>query len=158
MNPRAAINDLLPFQGSPFSLLGTSPNIAECLYNITIRNSMFPSGEGGIRTHAPLRTNGFQDRLVMTTSIPLHSLFLSVSARIILTNEFHCVNNFFGSFLFFLFFQKSFRYHQIFRRRKFDVCICPLNQTNLFICHFFHHHGIICNLNPLRQQFFFTSQ
>ena len=29
------------------------------------------SGEGGIRTHAPLRTNGFQDRLVMTTSIPL---------------------------------------------------------------------------------------
>ena len=30
------------------------------------------NGEGGIRTHAPLRTNGFQDRLVMTTSIPLH--------------------------------------------------------------------------------------
>ena len=32
------------------------------------------SGEGGIRTHAPFRTNGFQDRLVMTTSIPLHTL------------------------------------------------------------------------------------
>ena len=30
------------------------------------------NAEGGIRTHAPLRTNGFQDRLVMTTSIPLH--------------------------------------------------------------------------------------
>lgn len=30
------------------------------------------SAGGGIRTHAPLRTNGFQDRLVMTTSIPLH--------------------------------------------------------------------------------------
>ena len=29
------------------------------------------SGESGIRTHAPLRTNGFQDRLVMTTSISL---------------------------------------------------------------------------------------
>ena len=29
------------------------------------------TGEGGIRTHAPFRTNGFQDRLVMTTSIPL---------------------------------------------------------------------------------------
>ena len=25
LNPRAAINDLLPFQGSPFSLLGISP-------------------------------------------------------------------------------------------------------------------------------------
>ena len=32
----------------------------------------FCNGEGGIRTHAPFRTNGFQDRLVMTTSIPLH--------------------------------------------------------------------------------------
>ena len=32
---------------------------------------LFMSGEDGIRTHAPLRTNGFQDRLVMTTSIPL---------------------------------------------------------------------------------------
>ena len=31
----------------------------------------FCNGEGGIRTHAPFRTNGFQDRLVMTTSIPL---------------------------------------------------------------------------------------
>ena len=32
---------------------------------------LFCNGEGGIRTHAPFRTNGFQDRLVMTTSIPL---------------------------------------------------------------------------------------
>ena len=30
------------------------------------------SAGGGIRTHAPFRTNGFQDRLVMTASIPLH--------------------------------------------------------------------------------------
>ena len=56
MNPRAATNDLLPFQGSPFGQLGY----------FSIKN-----GEGGIRTHAPFRTNGFQDRLVMTTSIPL---------------------------------------------------------------------------------------
>ena len=55
-NPRAATNDLLPFQGSPFGQLGYFSK----------------SGEGGIRTHAPFRTNGFQDRLVMTTSIPLH--------------------------------------------------------------------------------------
>ena len=31
----------------------------------------FFSGEDGIRTHVPVRTNGFQDRLVMTASIPL---------------------------------------------------------------------------------------
>ena len=30
-------------------------------------------GEGGIRTHAGLHPNGFQDRLVMTTSIPLQN-------------------------------------------------------------------------------------
>ena len=50
-------------RGAPSASLGTSPNG---------RNK---NGEGGIRTHVPLRTNGFQDRLVMTTSIPLHILF-----------------------------------------------------------------------------------
>ena len=35
MNPRAAINDLHPFQGCPFDLLGTSPNEVDFhnLYN-----------------------------------------------------------------------------------------------------------------------------
>ena len=40
------------------------------------------NGESGIRTHAPLRTNGFQDRLVMTTSISLQQHFL---------NQWNCV-------------------------------------------------------------------
>ena len=57
LNPRAATNDLLPFQGSPFGQLGYFSK----------------SGEGGIRTHAPFRTNGFQDRLVMTASISLQT-------------------------------------------------------------------------------------
>ena len=41
LNPRAAINDLLPFQGSPFSLLGTSPNQADLflLMNQTVNQS-----------------------------------------------------------------------------------------------------------------------
>ena len=82
MNPRAAINDLHPFQGCPFSHLGTSPrdsdsksSIADCQYFMTT----VISGEGGIRTHVPLRTNGFQDRLVMTTSIPLRAFFALAS-------------------------------------------------------------------------------
>ena len=69
LNPRAAINDLHPFQGCPFGQLGyfsTARIIG--LFNCVVK----VNGEGGIRTHAPLRTNGFQDRLVMTTSIPLH--------------------------------------------------------------------------------------
>ena len=69
MNPRAAINDLHPFQGCLFNLLSTSPKQLNSLMIFTL----IPRGEDGIRTHAPLRTNGFQDRLVMTTSIPLHS-------------------------------------------------------------------------------------
>ena len=95
MNPRAAINDLLPFQGSPFGQLGyfsklpylfylvlaeTTISIISYLFSFVKRfliyfSNLFCStnGEGGIRTHAPLRTNGFQDRLVMTTSIPLQS-------------------------------------------------------------------------------------
>ena len=56
------------------------------------------SGEGGIRTHAPLRTNGLQDRLVMTTSIPLHVVRRAFSARIILANTEYIVNNFFRFF------------------------------------------------------------
>ena len=85
LNPRAAVNDLHPFQGCPFSLLGTSPCavpintlfdckplLADSFHSHAPQDCLLKSnGEGGIRTHAPFRTNGFQDRLVMTTSIPL---------------------------------------------------------------------------------------
>ena len=97
LNPRTAINSLLPFQGSPFNHLGTSAWLRVILLLFT-----FPplgqkvSGEGGIRTHAPLRTNGFQDRLVMTTSIPLRNCLIIIS---------HQANNVKHLFLFF---QKNF--------------------------------------------------
>ncbi len=87
MNPRAAINDLLPFQGSPFNHLGTSAMVdSTLLFKFII---LCPNGESGIRTHAPLRTNGFQDRLVMTTSISLQMCFQ------ILSKNFTFVKNFF---------------------------------------------------------------
>ena len=92
LNPRAATNDLLPFQGSPFGQLGY----------FSIKN-----GEGGIRTHAPFRTNGFQDRLVMTTSISLrmcvHFLVISVvylTTKAILTKRITIVNTFLHNFYF----------------------------------------------------------
>ena len=97
LNPRTAINSLLPFQGSRFNHLGTSAWLRVILLLFT-----FPplgqkvSGEGGIRTHAPLRTNGFQDRLVMTTSIPLRNCLIIIS---------HQANNVKHLFLFF---QKNF--------------------------------------------------
>ena len=92
MNPRAAVNDLHPFQGCLFGQLGYFSELYRLrkqsrivfLQKYKIRNanlfhSLFAfrqkeNGEGGIRTHVPLRTNGFQDRLVMTTSIPLRTI------------------------------------------------------------------------------------
>ena len=59
---------------------------------------MLISGEDGIRTHAPFRTNGFQDRLVMTTSIPLRVL-VSNQCRNNITICFHQCQHFFSLFL-----------------------------------------------------------
>ena len=110
--PSRRVNDLLPFQGSPFGQLGyfsklpyllSSSDIYLCrsqrqviLYLVsfmlsstflTFFKSFFimylTSGESGIRTHAPLRTNGFQDRLVMTTSISLHIMFFNIFCAVL---------------------------------------------------------------------------
>ena len=128
MNPRAAINDLLPFQGSPFGQLGyfsklpyaIASRFSEAFYIISrcfsfVKNFLnlffiLNSGESGIRTHAPLRTNGFQDRLVMTTSISLHihlSMFVvSLSdARCILSSNLFAVNTNF--YIFSIFFKNT---------------------------------------------------
>ena len=66
-----------------------------------------PSGERGIRTHAPFRTNGFQDRLVMTTSISLRMCVLCLVIRVahlttkaILTKRSAIVNTFLHNFYF----------------------------------------------------------
>ena len=101
MNPRAAVNDLHPFQGCPFGQLGYFSELKQYMIIDLVDN-----GESGIRTHAPLRTNGFQDRLVMTTSISLQfSVRYLTSARIIIHIP-HCfVNKFFLFFyIFFTFF------------------------------------------------------
>ena len=49
------------------------------------RERLFLFGEDGIRTHVGLRPNGFQDRLVMTTSIPLR-IYILFSPREALAN------------------------------------------------------------------------
>ena len=67
-----------PFPGEPLRPLGyfskkIPTNVVYVIY--TTQRSVF-SGEDGIRTHVPVRTNGFQDRLVMTASIPLQIVVL----------------------------------------------------------------------------------
>ena len=51
-------------------ILANRHSIVKSFFEIFLM--MISNAEGGVRTHVPLRTNGFQDRLVMTTSIPLH--------------------------------------------------------------------------------------
>ena len=113
MNPRAATNDLLPFQGSPFNHLGTSAWLIFQSLFCSRQISMFvPSGESGIRTHAPFRTNGFQDRLVMTTSISLQTCFS------ILQGQKHFVKSFFD------FFKSLF---------SLVCCICRISDSSVII-------------------------
>ena len=110
--PSRRVNDLLPFQGSPFGQLGYFSKLPYLLSSsdiylyrsqrqvilylvsfmlsstfLTFFKSFFimylTSGESGIRTHAPLRTNGFQDRLVMTTSISLHIMFFNIFCAVL---------------------------------------------------------------------------
>ena len=67
------------------------------------------SGEDGIRTHAPVKTNGFQDRPVMTTSVPLHSYLIVSHQRldyIIITVKL-CQQLFLSFFIFFQAFLKK---------------------------------------------------
>ena len=54
MNPGAAINDLLPFQGSPFSLLGISPKL---------KLQSAKTEKVGFEPTVPCGITGFQDRL-----------------------------------------------------------------------------------------------
>ena len=105
MNPRAATNDLLPFQGSPFNHLGTSAWLIHNEYlSSKASHCVCLNGESGIRTHAPFRTNGFQDRLVMTASISLQTCFS------IIQDKKRFVKSFFN--LFFLVFSYFLAVHQ----------------------------------------------
>ena len=76
LNPRAAINDLLPFQGSPFSLLGTSPNkLTYKRYLISIQADT--AEKVGFEPTAPCGVTGFQDQLLKPLGHLSIALFLS---------------------------------------------------------------------------------
>ncbi len=171
MNPRAAINDLHPFQGCPFNHLGTSPIKLILKRFIHQRRRNISNGEGGIRTHAPLRTNGFQDRLVMTTSIPLRMLALVQRLDYNNKKDFQC-QHFFSHFLQ-IFFQviftlftlkkiclydmffslfllhKTFCNIHIFRCGNLDILIRSFYKFHPSLRHGFHYHGIVCNFHTL---------
>ena len=155
LNPRAATNDLLPFQGSPFGQLGYFSKLPYLLSSsdiylyrsqrqvilylvsfmlsstfLTFFKSFFimylTSGESGIRTHAPLRTNGFQDRLVMTTSISLHILFFNIFCAVLSAHVvfYHQIS--YLSITNLIFFSKNWTYSFNFRYMPIFTGIFPL--------------------------------
>ena len=78
------------------------PHVLHLTRNSSLWLRSTVSGESGIRTHAPLRTNGFQDRLVMTTSISLQSALSNVLINN--TPQYHFCQAFSQVFFVFLFF------------------------------------------------------
>ena len=124
MNPRAATNDLLPFQGSPFNHLGTSAWLIHNEYLfLKASHCACLNGESGIRTHAPFRTNGFQDRLVMTASISLQTCLS------ILQDKKRFVKSFLFIFSCFFLFSCSSSAAQLY----YHAC---QNMSTLFLCFF----------------------
>ena len=104
LNPRAAINDLHPFQGCPFSLLGTSPNSLTLKVNILLSNpdSRIRAERMGFEPMRPWRQTVFK-------TAPLWPLrYLSILFRALLSAGFilsplcHNVNRFLQIFLIFL--------------------------------------------------------
>ena len=112
-----------------------------------------PSGESGIRTHAPFRTNGFQDRLVMTTSISLRMCVLCLCQLCCLPDDKSYSNkknsycqHIFTQFLFYFFqARKSPFYHAfglfLFRRNTvfFQKLFLPPPNCYNYSYYFFYH-------------------
>ena len=88
------------------------------------------NGESGIRTHAPFRTNGFQDRLVMTASISLQTCFS------IIQDKERFVKSFFN--LFFLVFSYFVAVHQ---QLSYNIMVGSICQ------HFFYIFSKTKNVN-----------
>ena len=153
---------LFSYQGS---LLTALRQLVYCISFLTICQELFrlfsksflflTSGESGIRTHAPLRTNGFQDRLVMTTSIPLH-LFICLplpyhlSDKMYSITAFHCRQHLFQTFFIFfyfsyfpVFFIYKYTYFSLFIHRTChrQLLLHILISTEPTIGKFFQMHG-----------------
>ena len=110
MNPRAAINDLLPFQGSPFSLLGTSPNkLTYKRYLISIQADT--AEKVGFEPTAPCGVTGFQDQLLKPLGHLSIALFLSWKVsrdnRYIIISKAKCQQ------LILLFFKKNYNNYKL---------------------------------------------
>ncbi len=60
MNPRAAINDLLPFQGSPFGQLGYFSKLSYLIYNFIYPDSVLRAERVGFEPTRPFGQTVFK--------------------------------------------------------------------------------------------------
>ena len=139
MNPRAAINDLLPFQGSPFGQLGYFSKLpyaialvyfftrsvlyyialfffCQELFRLFSKSFLFlTSGESGIRTHAPLADKRFsRPPRYDHFDISPYSLFSVFCASLSAQDIFYHRTSHMSTpkFTFFYIFSKKFLQHQ----------------------------------------------
>ncbi len=115
------------------------------------------SGEDGIRTHVPVRTNGFQDRLVMTASIPLQRL-LSRSWEVSLRRVqeiFYQVYHFLSRTFFFRPFSEdqsqSFLIALVFLPELSELSVLQKTSDSLSLC-IFHLKASVCRSHLLPYQ------
>ena len=131
MNPRAATNDLLPFQGSPFNLLGTSAWLNLVSYSIYIRRQITktrlqrrgwdsnPRALSDKRFSRPPRYDHFD-----TSAYILLFLFVVLANDKMYSSivSEYC-QHFFKTFLFFLYFRKNSSNIKVFRCCNFNIFI-----------------------------------
>ena len=184
MNPRAAINDLLPFQGSPFGQLGYFSTVRSLsflsFYNERRGWDSNPRALADKRFSRPPRYDHFD------TSPLVFDCFLSADASVILPKLFFRVNNFFQFFhkffhkicqlilisclfhilvqymaiLYSLIFlpQKQLGNFQIFRRCQFYILITAFNEFHFLICKQFSNHSVIRYGNSILCKLLFVLQ
>ena len=91
--------------------------------SVSSHNLTEASGEDGIRTHVPVKANGFQDRLVMTASIPLHNVYLLSSTPSISRRNRHNIKTITACQLFFLNFANFYFNPQSALSLLFTICL-----------------------------------
>ena len=165
MNPRAATNDLLPFQGSPFNLLGTSAWLNLVSYSIYIRRQITktrlqrrgwdsnPRALADKRFSRPPRYDHFdispyiiiKQKTLCTSGVVLHSRGCLCQCKTYsIIKTFLCQQDF-------LFFskihsisQKSLCNRQIFWCSDLDILVGSLHKKDLGSSLLLHYHCIIC--------------
>ncbi len=144
MNPRAAINDLHPFQGCPFSLLGTSPRLNTISYceALLLQRRGWDSNPRALadkRFSRPPRYDLFD-----TSPYLIATNCFSSAANVILAKIICSVNNFFQKIFLYFFRSKKHRFLGVFT--SFLISVQP--KAYLPASLFLYYHNFLQQCIP----------